>query len=289
MFRSKKPAVSVSIATGAIESIFDECDRHDVDETGGRLVGDYSQEGAQCDIHVLGVIPPGPNAQRSRISFFQDGEYQERIFRSIEESHPNVEHLGNWHTHHVNGYPTLSGGDKTTYFKTVNHEKHNTDFFYALLVVRKTPGGEWRYQVKHYLFRRNDHRVYEIQDSQVRLVDTPALWPPDAGRAVSLSSSLQQPLRQCAPNLERPKDHEFFSEFYPDLKALFAKNYGALYWKGALPLVDGSHADVVVMEDPGDGDPCYLITTRGKNSIVADVRRVIGNVVSAPLDKPYST
>jgi len=88
---------------------------------------------------------------------------------------------------------------------------------------------------------------------------------------VSLSSSLQQPLRQCAPNLERPKDHEFFSEFYPDLKALFAKNYGALYWKGALPLVDGSHADVVVMEDPGDGDPCYLITTRGKNSIVADV------------------
>ena len=35
LFRSKKPAFSISIARGALESIFDECDRFDVDETGG--------------------------------------------------------------------------------------------------------------------------------------------------------------------------------------------------------------------------------------------------------------
>src|SRR5438094_287170 len=132
MFRSRKSTVSISIARGALESIFDECDKYDIDETGGRLIGTYQRKGTQYDIQVLGVLEPGPNAQRSQTSFFQDGEYQERLFRSIEESHPNIEHLGNWHTHHVNGYLTLSGGDKTTYFKIVNHEKHNTDFFYAL-------------------------------------------------------------------------------------------------------------------------------------------------------------
>ena len=42
-----------------------------------------------------------------------------------------IEHLGNWHTHHVNGYPNLSGGDVATYRRIVNHELHNLDFFYA--------------------------------------------------------------------------------------------------------------------------------------------------------------
>ena len=103
-------------------------------------------------------MSPGPNAQRSPTYFLQDGDYQEKLFRAIEASHPDIEHLGNWHTHHVNGYPTLSGGDKTTYFKTVNHEKHNTDFFYALLVVSKNRGGNPRYEVKHFFFRRGDRR-----------------------------------------------------------------------------------------------------------------------------------
>jgi len=271
MFRSKKSAFSVSMARGALESIFDECDQYDIDETGGRLVGCYRQKGAQYEIEVLGVIPAGPNAQRSPTSFFQDGEYQEQIFRSIEEDHPNIRHLGNWHTHHVNGYPTLSGGDKTTYFKTVNHEKHNTDFFYALLVVRRNHGGNPRYEVKHYFFRRNDDAIYEIPAAQVRLVDTPALKPSDVVRASAPSGSLQPSSQQAAPNLERAKDQDFFSEFYPNLKALFSKSAGALYWKGPLALVDGSHADVVAIENSGDIAPFYLIATASENSILADV------------------
>src|SRR5437588_7523241 len=162
MFRSKHPKVDISMPKKALEAIYDECDRHDVDETGGRIIGMYEKKGRDYDIEVLGVIPPGPNARRSPTSFFQDGEYQEQIFRSIEENYPNIRHLGNWHTHHVNGYPTLSGGDKTTYFKTVNHEKHNTDFFYALLVVRRNHGGNPRYEVKHYFFSRNDNAIYKL-------------------------------------------------------------------------------------------------------------------------------
>jgi hypothetical protein len=271
MFRSKKPVVSISIATGALESIFDECDQYNVDETGGRLIGIYSQKGAQYDIQVLGVIAPGPNAQRSPTSFFQDGDYQEKVFRSIEERHPKIEHLGNWHTHHVNGYPTLSGGDNTTYLKIVNHEKHNTDFFYALLVVRRNPDGNPRYEIKHYLFRRHDEAVYEIPADQVRLVDIPVLWPLNAERATSRCTPSQQPSQESAPNLERAKDQEFFSEFYPNLKALYSKSIGAPYWKGSLGLVDGSHVNVVAIENSGDGPPSYSITLAGDNSILADV------------------
>jgi hypothetical protein len=271
MFKSKKATFAVSIAGEALEAIYDECDQYDIDETGGRLVGFYSQKGSHYDIDLLGVIPPGPNAQRSPTSFFQDGEYQEQIFRSIEENYPNIRHLGNWHTHHVNGYPTLSGGDKATYFKTVNHDKHNTDFFYALLVVRKNAGGNPRYEIRHFFFRRGDDAIYEIPSAQVRLVDTHTIWPRNCGRAPSPSSSVPPSSRQDIANLERFKDQDFFSEFYPNLKALFSKNADALYWKGPLALVDGSHADVVAIENSGERAPFYLVGTSSKNSVLAEV------------------
>ncbi len=271
MFRSKKPTVSISIARGVLESIFDECDKYNADETGGKIIGTYRQKGAHYEIEVLGVLGPGPNAERSPTSLFQDGEYQERIFRLIEESLPNIEHLGSWHTHHVNGYTTLSGGDKTTYLKTVNHAKHNTDFFYALLVIRRNPRGHPRYDIKHYLFRRNDDTVYEIPAAQVLLVDVPVLWPRDVQSTTSCSGFLQQPSRQKAPNTERAKDQEFFSEFYPDLKALFSRTIGTPYWKGSMALVDGSHALIVAMENAGDGVPYYSITASDENPILASV------------------
>src|SRR5579859_1975016 len=115
MFRKQKNLFTVSIAKEALESIFDECDQFDSHETGGRLIGSYEQKEGRYSIRLLGVIGPGPNAERSATSFFQDGAYQEKIFRLIEESLPEIEHLGNWHTHHVNGLSSLSSGDKATY------------------------------------------------------------------------------------------------------------------------------------------------------------------------------
>src|SRR6266481_5099560 len=179
MFRSKHPKVDISMPKEALEAIFDECDRHDVDETGGRIIGMYEKKGRDYEIQVLGVIAPGPNARRSPTSFFQDGEYQERVFRELEKDHPNLEHLGNWHTHHVNGLQTLSGGDIETYYRTVNHPNHNTPFFYALLVTEKhkTSNPLRRYTIKHYMFRRGEERIYEIPSRHVEIVDRPLLWP----------------------------------------------------------------------------------------------------------------
>lgn len=270
MFKWRKPTFSISIARETLESIFDECDRFDIDETGGRLLGTYRYENGRYDILVKGVLESGPKAQRSSTSFFQDGEYQEKIFREIEASHPDIEHLGNWHTHHVNGYSTLSNGDKTTYFKTVNHEKHNIDFFYALLVVSKNPGGNLRYTIKHFLFCRNDKTIYEIPMSDVRLVDTPVLRPHSTKRPET-SNPTKQTGSRSMPNLERAKDQEFFAEFYPHLRALYSKDVGALYWKGPLLLVDGSSTEVVTIENADGPLPFYSIATTFKNSIVADI------------------
>jgi hypothetical protein len=238
MFRERKPDVSVSIARKALESIFDECDRYDAHETGGRLIGTYQKKGSRYDINVSGVIGPGPSARRTATSFFQDGHYQEEVF---------------------------SRGDEDTYFKTVNHPQHNTDFFYAVLVVRKNASGNPRYEVNHYLLLRGHDTVYEVPKSQVRVVDVPVLWPADTERNQPSSTN------EDSQSIERVKDQEFFSNFYPNLKPLFSKSLGALYWKGPVPLVDGSQADLVVMEHPGDRLTSYSITAGHAGSICDDV------------------
>jgi hypothetical protein len=268
MFRSKKSSVTVTIARAALESVFDECDRYDADETGGRLLGTYNVKGDTCEITVSGIIDPGPNARRTSTSFFQDGDYQEQVFRSIEARHPEVEHLGNWHTHHVNGYPTLSGGDVSTYRNIVNHRSHNTDFFYALLVVKKNARGNPRYEVRHYFFRRNDAQVYEIPQKDVHVVDLPLLTPGVKDHAAAKISHPVDPPHEDLPNPERAKDKDFFAEFYPDLRSLFSEKIGAPYWKGPLILVDGSRLDVVAVEST-DGRPDYSIVTAGDHETCA--------------------
>ncbi len=269
-FRSTKIGVSISIARGVLDAIYDECDRFDVDETGGRVIGIYKLKGAHYDIQVMGMLGPGPNADRSPTSLFQDGEHQEKMFRAIEAKYPDIEHLGNWHTHHVNGYPTLSGGDKTTYFKTVNHHKHNTDFFYALLVVKKNAHGDPRYDIKHFLFRRNDDTVYEIPHSKVKVMSAPAL---SARESIAADPDVVAPVGDHRSlNLGRVKDQEFFSDFYPDLKALYSKSTGAPYWKGTVELVDRSRALIVVMENGEDGKPSYSITVADEKPVLADVK-----------------
>ena len=258
MFRSKrKPMFAISIAQGVLDSIYDECDRFDSDETGGRLIGSYNANGDHRDIQVWGVLGAGPKARRSPTSFFQDGDYQEKAFRAIERDHPDVEHLGSWHTHHVNGLNTLSSGDLKTYHATVNHEQHNTDFFYALLVVRKTPNRAKRYEIKHFLFRRNDGAVYEIPDAEVTIVD--------GTRAKTSSESTHAPeVRHVAVMPERARDQEFFAEFYPHFKPAVAKQI--LCWKGRLNLVDDSNVEVLAMETVDDAHTSYSIGVIGESA-----------------------
>lgn len=246
-----------TIAQPVLDSVFDECDRYDDVETGGRIIGTY-QRGRTLDIHVSGVIDAGPRARRARTSFFQDGEYQEDVFRAVERKHPAVEHLGTWHTHHVNGYPELSRGDLETYHRTVNHPQHNLDFWYALLVTQKVDGPE-RYRVKHYLFLRGDRKAYEVPARRVSVVGDPALWVPSAKPASPHRQREAAPLadqRTGAPE-RRAADDAVLRSLYPKLSAFVSSKTGVLSWKGPIELIDSTSSGVVVTESSLRGDASY--------------------------------
>ena len=89
MSRSRKSDVFISIAGGALETIFDECDEYDIDETGGRLIGNYRQKGVRYDIQVLGIIPPGPNAKNElRQVFFRMGNTRRESLDRLKKATP---------------------------------------------------------------------------------------------------------------------------------------------------------------------------------------------------------
>lgn len=266
--------VTVSIPSKVLESIFDDCDRYDHEETGGRVIGAFRHASARSlEIVISGVIEAGPSARRSSLSFFQDGDYQAEIFRTIEAVNPEIEHLGNWHTHHVNGYPTLSGGDIATYRRIVNHKKHNLDFFYALLVVARSPAGkaEQRYSVRHYILFRGDDDVYEIEPRNIIVTQDTPLWP-----------VAQQPgdgdLHSHRANAVRVRDDAIIPGIFPTLRPYWSKRVDTLYWRGHLELVDGSSVEITVpeVEDPrGDGGPQYQVLLKNPPVACADAYKEV--------------
>lgn len=262
--KSKGNLVQISIYQGVLDAIFDECDQYDSHETGGRLIGTFKRSKERLTIEVSGVIEPGPAAGRTATSFFQDGAYQEGVFRSIENDHPEIEHLGNWHTHHVNGYPNLSPGDIATYQRIVNHANHNTDFFYGFLVVSKTPSSTLRYQARHYLLHRGDASVYEIPESGIQIVHKKPLWPKNKAQHSTSRIDLDTP--DAGRHQVRAHDQEMFSEMYPQFRPYFSKSKGAVYWKGNIEFIDGTKIDVVVIESKGKEGMSYAINPVGDNA-----------------------
>lgn len=247
-------SVRIEIAGRVLQSVFAECDRHDSDETGGRMLGHFAQERDTLVVRARGVIEPGPKARRTRTSFFQDGDYQTDVFRRIEAEDPTIEHLGNWHTHHVNGYPNLSGGDIATYRRIVNHELHNLDFFYALLVTSRREGrsGLGRYAVRHYVLFRGDDEVYEVGRRNVRITDEPTIWPKDASGTADRPQS-DDGRNGLAVDV-RVHDQRTLNVMYPTLKPRLSARSATFFWKGPLPLVDGTEAQIRVVEvEDGEG------------------------------------
>jgi len=252
--------IRIVFPAAGLDAVFDECDRFDHDETGGRLVGTFAEHGGKLTIQVTGVIESGPQAKRSPVSFFQDGAYQEGIFRRIESRHPEIEHLGNWHTHHVNGLPTLSGGDIETYHRTVNHQNHNVPFFYALLVTAKhrTSDPRRRYSIKHFVFRRGVKDFYEIPAQHVEIVDAPLVWPK---AELAIEQQQHSPSTKTSANAGRAHDSDVIREFYPAIKPFSSQTLG-VYWRGPVELLDGSHIQIVLLEDASGHSAKYTMNLR---------------------------
>lgn len=263
----EKPLVKITFCKYVLDAIFDECGNFNVDETGGRIIGFYQRSGALLNIEVCGLIGSGPNARRSPTSFFQDGVHQEVVFRKIEADYPDIEHLGNWHTHHVNGLNTLSSGDIDTYKRIVNHEKHNTDFFYALLVIAKKYSlhNQERYGVRHFLFRRGESLVYEIPPGQIKIIRKSSIFidrvkKPDLESDVAPGTIL---CNQPTVNSIRLKDKEIMADLCPDLKPFFSKQTSSLYWKGEITLIDAAPVEFLILESLDETKPSYSITLIG--------------------------
>jgi hypothetical protein len=298
--------VRLVIPKAALTTIFDECDGFEQDETGGRVVGTYHEQDDKLDIHVTGIIEPGPQARRSAVSFFQDGEYQEQVFRKIEDQHRDIEHLGNWHTHHVNGLSHLSDGDIATYHRNVNHHNHNTSFFYALLVTAKHRSSDplRRYSVKHYLLRRGDERVYELHGRQVEIVDAPLVWPVDGEQhhhghmnpaGHDLAANPAPPLvwpagvghrhhkrgshsgRDLGANSDRAYDNDILSDFFPGVRPFSNAKLG-MYWRGPLELLDGSKVEVVLLRDADASNPVYTVTLREPPATLKDLAEELATI-----------
>jgi len=267
--------IQIVLPEAALKVIFDECDRFDDDETGGRIIGTFKEDDDGLTLHITGLLEAGPNASRTRVSFFQDGEYQERIFRQIEGNHPHTEHLGTWHTHHVNGLQTLSGGDLETYSRTVNHASHNTDFFYALLVTTRHRATKLldRYSIKHFVFRRGDDRVLEVPSSHVTLTHSPLVWPA-SGFHPKTHPEPSLPASSAPPG--RLYDRDILQEFYPDIRPLASKALG-FYWRGMVHLLDESKAEIVVVENEEDASPKYSVVVRNPSPHLKEVAEGLAN------------
>jgi hypothetical protein len=269
--------VRLVIPKAALLAVFDECDGFDQDETGGRVIGTYQEHQDRLDVHVTGIIEAGPQARRSPVSFFQDGEYQEQVFRKIEDRHREIEHLGNWHTHHVNGLQHLSDGDIETYLRTVNHHNHNTPFFFVLLVTAKRRSSDplRRYTAKHYIFRRGDERIYELHGRQVEIIDAPLVWPVGAGQHHNKRDNRAQ--HDLGANPNRVYDNEILKEFYRGLRPFSNAKLG-MYWRGLLELLDGSKVEVVLLEDSAAANPTYTVTLREPPAALESLAAEIANV-----------
>jgi proteasome lid subunit RPN8/RPN11 len=268
--------VHIVLPKAALLEIFDECDRFNQDETGGRIIGTFKEHWGKLTLHITGIIEPGPKARRSPVMLFQDGDYQEDVFRRVEAQHRDIEHLGTWHTHHVNGLQTLSDGDITTYSKTVNHPNQNTPFFYALLVVAKHESEDplERYSFKHFIFRRGDDDFYEIPSRQVEIVDTPLVWPLVHRVAHHGHHAVRpaEPKRvgNVSAQPERVYDRDILSEFYKGVRPFTSPKLG-FYWRGTVELLDGSEVQVVLLEDSSSNVPSYSLVIRDAPQHLAEI------------------
>jgi hypothetical protein len=152
-------------------------------EEGGKYVGYLLPEGSsqlgalrldhdRPALVVTDFLPSGPMAVRTAVELLPDGEYQERLFRQLEQVDPEIEHVGTWHSHHCNGLQTLSGGDVDGYHRTVNKRAYRLDYFLASLVKRLPRDADDVNWIDHFLFVRGLQEYHRITDL-IQIVELP--------------------------------------------------------------------------------------------------------------------
>jgi len=127
------------------------------------------------------------------VEFMPDGEYQETMFRRIEQDDPHIEHLGSWHSHHCNGLQTLSKRDIRGYFRTVNKENYRPQFFLTSLVKRIPDKAKTLDWIDHFLFVREVDDYYLVTD-KVQIIDWPSTCGVHTGHSIGNQTAIQEPV-----------------------------------------------------------------------------------------------
>lgn len=221
--------IRIEIYDSILRKIYRDCDKYPHIETGGRLLGKISFSPRSIVLTVTDLIYAGPGARRTLTSFFPDPDYMLKTFRFYEQQDPDIEHIGNWHSHYCNGLEHLSMGDIQNYQQVVTDEEYNPDLFLAMLVI---PGRRslvtWlghKYRIRYYLLTRNNPYPVEITKG-VRIL---------RGKESHLEPFREEELKW----FEKDEGRTFLAEELRNLKddAFHLKPFlrkGTLIWKGQL-------------------------------------------------------
>ncbi len=134
----KATHIKIILPTEVVKKIYELYEDYPSVENGGRIIGIYDniENGIPKVIRVYTIIPPGPRAKRTPVSLFQDGEWQDWIFRKLELIEPNLHYVGSFHHHCSNRLSHLSSGDIEGYQYLLKKYKPKSKVFLAVLMYK---------------------------------------------------------------------------------------------------------------------------------------------------------
>lgn len=132
-----------------LESMEAEAALHGPDETGGMLIGYWSDSG---DAVITDTIEGGPGAVRRPSRFLPDGQWQQERLDEIYIRSGRVHtFLGDWHSHPLGGLrPSLR--DRDTAKKVAKSKEARASQPLTLICAKRE--GHWRWAVFGYRRRR---------------------------------------------------------------------------------------------------------------------------------------
>nr|WP_294864226.1 Mov34/MPN/PAD-1 family protein [uncultured Pseudogulbenkiania sp.] len=135
----------VWLSQSAFKVITAEANRVYPLETGGILLGYFSENGIPV---VVVAIGPGPDGEHKRTRFLPDHSWQcEQIDFFYEKSHGNWKYMGDWHTH-PDGIPQMSWLDKRTLKTIAKHSEAKTSK--PLMFIGGGTPSEWLWVCHQY-------------------------------------------------------------------------------------------------------------------------------------------
>ena len=108
------------VRRAATKEILDSASRHYPQESGGILMGYWSDSDNVVATHSIG---PGPDAEHREHSFKPDHEWQaEEVARHYESSGRIETYLGDWHSHPGTQWADLSFKDRATLYRIAKYQ-----------------------------------------------------------------------------------------------------------------------------------------------------------------------